>query len=216
MRSVALDCDGDALLVRVDQVGAACHTGDRTCFDADDLGASSVSRKPRREHGIRVGDHARPRLRADLAHASTSSACSPATAGSSRSCAACMGDAETPVGVYRKLAGDRPGTFLLESAEHGGVWSRWSIVGAASRATLTERDGLAHWVGEPPVGRADRPAWPPRRCAAPWRPSPPSRSPGLPPLTGGMVGAITYDAVRRWERVPEHRPRRARAARARP
>jgi phosphoribosyl-AMP cyclohydrolase len=39
VRSVALDCDGDALLVRVDQVGAACHTGDRTCFDADDLGA---------------------------------------------------------------------------------------------------------------------------------------------------------------------------------
>ena len=39
VRSVALDCDGDALLVRVDQVGGACHTGDRTCFDADDLGA---------------------------------------------------------------------------------------------------------------------------------------------------------------------------------
>ncbi len=39
VRSVALDCDGDALLVRVDQVGAACHTGDRTCFDAVDLGA---------------------------------------------------------------------------------------------------------------------------------------------------------------------------------
>ncbi len=39
VRSVALDCDGDALLVRVHQEGAACHTGDRTCFDADDLGA---------------------------------------------------------------------------------------------------------------------------------------------------------------------------------
>ena len=32
VRSVALDCDGDALLVQVDQVGAACHTGERTCF----------------------------------------------------------------------------------------------------------------------------------------------------------------------------------------
>ena len=32
--SVALDCDGDAVLVRVDQVGAACHTGTRTCFEA--------------------------------------------------------------------------------------------------------------------------------------------------------------------------------------
>jgi phosphoribosyl-AMP cyclohydrolase len=38
VKSVALDCDGDALLVRVDQVGAACHTGNRTCFDADVLG----------------------------------------------------------------------------------------------------------------------------------------------------------------------------------
>ncbi|WP_320067169.1 phosphoribosyl-AMP cyclohydrolase [Micromonospora sp. RTGN7] len=32
VRSVAVDCDGDALLVSVDQVGAACHTGERTCF----------------------------------------------------------------------------------------------------------------------------------------------------------------------------------------
>jgi phosphoribosyl-AMP cyclohydrolase len=37
VRSVALDCDGDSLLVRVDQVGAACHTGDRSCFDANPI-----------------------------------------------------------------------------------------------------------------------------------------------------------------------------------
>lgn len=35
VREVRLDCDGDTLLVVVDQEGAACHTGDRTCFDAD-------------------------------------------------------------------------------------------------------------------------------------------------------------------------------------
>ncbi len=39
VKSVALDCDGDTVLVQVDQVGAACHTGDRTCFDADRLHA---------------------------------------------------------------------------------------------------------------------------------------------------------------------------------
>jgi phosphoribosyl-AMP cyclohydrolase len=41
VRSVALDCDGDALLVTVDQVGAACHTGNRSCFDGRDLPVSS-------------------------------------------------------------------------------------------------------------------------------------------------------------------------------
>jgi phosphoribosyl-AMP cyclohydrolase len=39
VRGVSLDCDGDALLVSVDQVGTACHTGDRSCFDAGSLPA---------------------------------------------------------------------------------------------------------------------------------------------------------------------------------
>jgi phosphoribosyl-AMP cyclohydrolase len=37
VRGARLDCDGDTLLIEVEQVGAACHTGTRTCFDADDL-----------------------------------------------------------------------------------------------------------------------------------------------------------------------------------
>lgn len=32
IRSIALDCDGDALLLKVDQIGAACHTGEKSCF----------------------------------------------------------------------------------------------------------------------------------------------------------------------------------------
>ena len=35
VKEIRLDCDNDTLLVKVEQVGAACHTGDRTCFDAD-------------------------------------------------------------------------------------------------------------------------------------------------------------------------------------
>ena len=33
VKEVRYDCDGDTLLILVDQVGAACHTGSRTCFD---------------------------------------------------------------------------------------------------------------------------------------------------------------------------------------
>ncbi|GAB3081036.1 anthranilate synthase component I [Phycicoccus sp. Root101] len=116
-----------------------------------------------------------------------------------------MADAETPVGVYRKLAKDAPGTFLLESAEHGGVWSRYSIVGAASGAVLTERDGQAHWVGEAPVGvpTTGSPLDALRDTVAVLATAPIE---GLPPLTGGMVGAISYDAVRHWEKVPSEVP----------
>jgi phosphoribosyl-AMP cyclohydrolase len=44
VREVRLDCDGDVVLVKVDQEGAACHTGDRTCFDADLLLADNAPR----------------------------------------------------------------------------------------------------------------------------------------------------------------------------
>ena len=46
VREVRLDCDGDALLIVVDQVGAACHTGDRSCFDADVLLAAGGDSAP--------------------------------------------------------------------------------------------------------------------------------------------------------------------------
>jgi anthranilate synthase component 1 len=112
-----------------------------------------------------------------------------------------LADGETPIGIYRKLSGDRPGTFLLESAE-AGVWSRWSIVGAASHATLTARDGQAYWLGDPPVGVpvSGDPLLALRDTVAALRTP---RLPGLPPLTGGMVGFLSWDVVRRWERLPD-------------
>ncbi|MQA05700.1 MAG: anthranilate synthase component I [Streptosporangiales bacterium] len=113
-----------------------------------------------------------------------------------------LADGETPVGLYRALAGDRAGTFLLESAEHGRSWSRYSFVGVRSRATLTVKDGNAVWLGDPPpcVPRTGEPLTVLRDTIETLR-SP--RDTGLPPLTGGMVGYVAYDAVRRIERLPD-------------
>jgi len=113
-----------------------------------------------------------------------------------------LADGETPVGVYQKLAAGRPGTFLLESAEHGGVWSRYSFVGARSAAVLSDRDGQARWHGNPPVGLPDGgDPWQALRGTLAALHSP--RLPDLPPLTGGLVGFVSYDAVRRLERLPD-------------
>ena len=114
-----------------------------------------------------------------------------------------MADAETPVGLYRKLGRGEPGSFLLESAEHGGVWSRYSIVGARSRAVLTEVGGQACWVGgEPPAGVPTE-GDPLRALRETLAVLHTPRLSDLPPLTGGLVGYIGYDAVRRWERLPD-------------
>lgn len=49
VRGVEIDCDGDALLIRAEQVGAACHTGTRSCFDAG--GAVPANTSVERAHG---------------------------------------------------------------------------------------------------------------------------------------------------------------------
>jgi len=112
-----------------------------------------------------------------------------------------LADGETPIGIYRKLAKNAPSTFLLESAEHGGVWSRYSFIGVNSQATLSEKDGKAIWVGTTPAGApiGVDPLAALRLAAAHLR-SP--KISGLPPLTGGLVGYMGYDSVRRLEKIP--------------
>jgi anthranilate synthase component 1 len=118
-----------------------------------------------------------------------------------------LADGETPVGVYRKLAGG-PGTFLLESAEQGAgpagtAWSRYSFVGVRSVATLVERHGEAHWLGSPPEGlpTTGDPVAALRRTIDALT-TEDAQEADLPPLTGGMVGYLSYDLVRRFERLP--------------
>ncbi len=110
----------------------------------------------------------------------------------------------TPIAVYRALAQERPGTFLLESAEQGN-WARYSFVGVASAAMLTAVDGEGHWVGRVPAGLpTDGPAVAMLRDTVASLAT--SAQPGLPPFTSGLVGYLSYDVVRRWERLPDNNP----------
>jgi anthranilate synthase component 1 len=112
-----------------------------------------------------------------------------------------LADAETAIGLYRKLARNRPGSYLLESAEQG-VWSRYSFVGVRAAATLTERHGQAIWLGHAPVGlpTGGDPLVAVRETL---RLLHTPRGEGLPPFSSGLVGYISYDAVRRLERLPD-------------
>ena len=66
-----------------------------------------------------------------------------------------LADSETAVGIYRKLAGNRPGTVLLESAEQGKQWSRYSFIGVRSAGVLTESRGRTQWLGDRLPGLTD-------------------------------------------------------------
>src|SRR3954471_14093179 len=113
-----------------------------------------------------------------------------------------LADSETPLSAYRKLAANRPGTFLLESAENGRSWSRWSFIGAGAPTALTVRDGEAVWLGVTPQ---DAPTggdpWAALRATLDLLAT--AALPGLPPLSSGLVGFFAYDMVRRLERLPE-------------
>lgn len=111
-----------------------------------------------------------------------------------------LADDQTPISLYRKLGGGQPGTFLLESAAVGGVWSRYSFIGTHSRAVLTSKDGQAHWLGQPPAGVPldGNPVEAMRATVEALRTE---RFDDLPPLTSGLVGFVGWEAVRHWEKL---------------
>jgi len=122
-------------------------------------------------------------------------------------------DGETPVGIYRKLADGRPGTFLLESAEQGGIWSRYSFVGVSSFGVLTTK-GTGSLVETAWIdygmsadrafgGASGQPLDVLSALHTRWKTP---VIPGYPPLTGGLVGFIGWDAVRELENLPDAPP----------
>jgi len=112
-----------------------------------------------------------------------------------------LADIETPVSAYMKFEGlgDR---FLLESAEHGERFARYSFVGAGPTVVFQAKDGVATMGGGGVGRRVDCPDDPLRALEdlmSRYRPAPASRE--LPLFYGGAVGFLSYEAVRYFERT---------------
>ncbi|WP_288782204.1 anthranilate synthase component I [uncultured Kocuria sp.] len=116
-----------------------------------------------------------------------------------------VADSMTPIGLYRSLVArdgqSRPGTFLLESANEGAQWSRYSFIGVSSRSTLTTKDGKPHWQGTIPEG-APTDGSPVDAIRDTLEMLHTEAWDGLPPLTSGLVGYLGWDTVRHWEKLP--------------
>ncbi|MGW5854350.1 chorismate-binding protein [Micrococcus sp. 2A] len=116
-----------------------------------------------------------------------------------------LADGLTPLAIHRRLAASRPGTFLMESASQGAAWSRYSFIGAGSAATLTARDGEAHWQGTPPEGlRREGPALEVLADSLRLLRTDVRDRVGvsLPHLVSGLVGFLGWNTVRSWEHLP--------------
>lgn len=114
---------------------------------------------------------------------------------------------ETPMSIFEKLAADKLGSFLLESAQHG-VWARYSFIGVNNRGLLTQdANGQVQWSSATnqsplsdgsfvlPTSALDAVA----QIQKSWT----SIAVGdLPPLTNGLVGVMGWDLIREIEDLP--------------
>lgn len=118
-------------------------------------------------------------------------------------------DSETPMGLYRKLSRG-PGSFLLESADQAGKWSRYSFLGVSIHGVLAQDGHQSIWRdhgmsesdafgGAVPEGPLEALELIHRR----WLSEP---LPDLPPFAGGLVGHIGWEAVRLVEHLPSPPP----------
>src|SRR5438552_7563082 len=116
-------------------------------------------------------------------------------------CREILADLETPVSAFLKVHRGSYG-FLLESVEGGEQWGRYSFLGTDPARIFRVR-GREVVIEEPggPILReeTDDPMGVLKRLLAAYRPV---VIPGLPRFSGGAVGAIGYDMVRSFERLP--------------
>ena len=116
-----------------------------------------------------------------------------------------LADTETPVSAYLKLR-DGSYSYLLESADGGKRWGRYSFIGCKPFITAVSRNGdMTVRQGDKVEELRDiqNPLDILRGISAKFKPVPVD---GLPPFQGGLVGYFNYDLIRKWERLPQMKP----------
>ncbi len=116
-----------------------------------------------------------------------------------------LADTETPVSAYLKLRDDSY-SYLLESADGGKRWGRYSFIGCKPFIKAVSCNGdMTVWQGDQIKTLKDvaNPLDVLRDLSAKFKPVTVN---DLPPFQGGLVGYFNYDLVRKWERLPGARP----------
>jgi anthranilate synthase component 1 len=109
-------------------------------------------------------------------------------------------DLLTPISLYMEKAGNGPGV-LLESAETGGRWGRYSVIAAGALLKLSARKGLFHVETEDPrlktlMGYSGLPFFTGlKKVLSDLTVVPDPAIPGLPPITRGLYGYLGYECV---------------------
>jgi anthranilate synthase component 1 len=116
-----------------------------------------------------------------------------------------LADTETPVSAYLKLRNDSY-SYLLESADGGKRWGRYSFIGCQPFVKVISRNGkMTVQYGDrvESFHNVENPVDVLRRLSAGFKPV---TVDDLPPFQGGLVGYFNYDLIRKWERLPGVKP----------
>jgi anthranilate synthase component 1 len=112
-----------------------------------------------------------------------------------------LADTETPVSTYLKIR-DKAYSYLLESADSGTKWGRYSFIGYKPHLTIISRGtGVELWEGDEKetLTNVSNPLLVLRQISKKFRQV---TIRGLSPFQGGLVGYFNYDVVRKWEHLP--------------
>jgi len=111
------------------------------------------------------------------------------------------GDLDTPIGLYKKLCGDDPYCFLLESVEGGERWARYSYIGRRPQVLLRSLGDRVEIQRS--GGREERSGEALQIVEEVLQEYKIAEHRALPDFFGGAVGYFSYDMVRRFEVLPE-------------